>query len=176
MWRYNSTPATVAAQDVQSKVAYDNMLMEQYNSRAVCHPNALYREVNPNLSLSIKERKEICTRGLTEDTCQTGWGKGRCQWGIPPEPGPPPIVPTAQQIAVCKVEVEQKYAHYFGIVQSMSKDDIEHTYKNDRLHECLDTQRVRGGRSRKNIIQCFKNKIYSGKIECSEPRGVTLYN
>jgi hypothetical protein len=45
--------------------------------------------------------------GVNADTCETGWGKNRCQWGIPPVLGPlnPAIVAKSQAIADCKVAV-----------------------------------------------------------------------
>jgi hypothetical protein len=85
-----TTADTVAAQDVQSKVAYDNMLMEQYNSRAVCHPNARITAMyNTEDHVSYEKSVSMCApEGVNADTCETGWGKNRCQWGIPAELGP----------------------------------------------------------------------------------------
>jgi hypothetical protein len=103
-----TTADTVAAQDVHSTVAPVNVA-DQNNSGAVCHPSdGIIERYNTELHESYEYSVGRCApEGVTADTCATGWGKGRCQWGIPPELEPlkNAIVKKSQGIADCKKAV-----------------------------------------------------------------------
>ena len=101
-----TTADTVAAQDVHSTVAPVNVA-DQNNSRAVCHPNARITErYNTDDHASYEYAVSKCApEGVNEQTCETGWGKNRCQWGIPPvlEKLNPAIAARSHAIAKCTV-------------------------------------------------------------------------
>jgi hypothetical protein len=108
----SSAVDTVAAEDVSPTVAPVNVA-DQNNSRAVCHPNArITKRYNTKDHASYKKSSRKCAlEGVNADTCATGWGKGRCQSGIPPELGllNPAIVAKSQAIADCNVSVRATF-------------------------------------------------------------------
>ena len=148
-----TTADTVAAQDVQSKVAYDNMLMEQYNSRAVCHPNARITErYNTADHASYEKSVSMCApEGVNADTCETGWGKNRCQWGIPPVLGPlnPAIVAKSQAIEDCKAAVA---ATFNDLRQNVVTHDIVASLKTFPISESARSAYLREQRKQPSSV------------------------
>ena len=110
-----TTADTVAAQDVHSTVAPVNVA-DQNNSGAVCHPSdGIIERYNTELHESYEYSVGRCApEGVTADTCATGWGKGRCQWGIPPELEPlkPAIVQKMKDIAYCKTSKAVRFSEW----------------------------------------------------------------
>ena len=76
---------------------------------AVCHPNdRITARYNTELHASYEKSVRKCEpEGVTADTCATGWGKGRCQWGSPPQLGPldTSVAAKSQAIEDCKAAV-----------------------------------------------------------------------
>jgi hypothetical protein len=97
-----TTADTVAVKDVDQKALPE-----------ICHPNARITErYNTADHASYEKSAGMCApEGVNEQTCETGWGKNQCQWGIPPELGQlnPAIVAKSQAIEDCKAEVIAKY-------------------------------------------------------------------
>jgi hypothetical protein len=97
--------ATVAAQDVNPN-AVPERGAAQNNKGEECQPNDIIAErYNTTRHLNYENAVRKCKpEGVTADTCSTGYGKGRCQWGIPRVLGllNPAIVAKSQAIARCK--------------------------------------------------------------------------
>ena len=83
---------------------------------AVCHPSdGIIERYNTELHESYEYSVGRCApEGVTADTCATGWGKGRCQWGIPPELEPlkPAIVQKMKDIAYCKTSKAVRFSEW----------------------------------------------------------------
>ena len=105
IWTY---AGTVAAQDGHATVPPVNVA-DQNNSGAFCNPMDRYIKMYNTDEHSVYEKvvRKCAPAGVNADNCATSWGKGRCQWGIPPVLGPLDIS-RSQIIANCKAAVKRK--------------------------------------------------------------------
>ena len=85
----SSAAATVSAQDVNPN-AVPERGAAQNNTGEVCHPNDRITDMyNTKRHTAWAYGQERCEReGVNAEVCATGWGEGRCIWGIPPQLGP----------------------------------------------------------------------------------------
>ena len=95
-----------AALQVATVEAQDNM--------GVCEPVERIRNMKDTARHSDWEYgQELCAReGVNADVCATGWGEGRCIWGIPPDLGP---LDEAQQACMTRAFSNETRAACKGI-------------------------------------------------------------
>ena len=104
----SSAAATVSAQDVNPN-AVPERGAAQNNTGEVCHPNDRITDMyNTKRHTAWAYGQERCEReGVNAEVCATGWGEGRCIWGIPPQLGPldTSVAAKSQAIEDCKAAV-----------------------------------------------------------------------
>ena len=167
-----TTAGMVAAQDVNPTHAPVNVA-DQNNSGAVCHPNDIItKRYNTKDHASYEKSVLKCApEGVNADTCATGWGKSRCQWGIPTVLGPlnPAIVATSQAIADCKVAVAATFNDIRlclnQVIYKYPKLDV---WRGD-INSCLATiskpaRRAYEERGGKQGINCMKTSSTSPAV------------
>ena len=147
-----TTADTVAAQDVNPTHAPVNVA-DQNNSGAVCHPSDRITErYNTDDHASYEYAVSKCApEGVNEQTCETGWGKSRCQWGIPPALGPlnPAIVAKSQAIADCEVAVA---ATFNDLRQNVVTHDIVASLKTFPISESARSAYLREQRKQPSSV------------------------
>jgi hypothetical protein len=108
----SSAAATVSAQDVNPN-AVPERGAAQNNTGEVCHPNDRITDMyNTKSHADWAYGQERCEReGVNAEVCATGWGEGRCIWGIPPQLGPldTSVAAKSQAIEDCKAAVASSY-------------------------------------------------------------------
>ena len=101
-----TTAGMVAAQDVHSTLMLQAMLRIKIIQVRFVIPNArITKRYNTADHASYEHSVGKCApEGVNAQTCATGWGKNRCQWGIPPvlEKLNPAIAARSHAIADCK--------------------------------------------------------------------------
>ena len=112
----SSAAATVSAQDVNPN-AVPERGAAQNNTGEVCHPNDRITDMyNTKRHTAWAYGQERCREGVNAEVCATGWGEGRCIWGIPPQLGPldTSVAAKSQAIEDCKKAVASTYNRLGG--------------------------------------------------------------
>ena len=147
-----TTADTVAAQDVDHEAVPENGAA-QNNTGEVCHPNDRITDMyNTKRHTAWAYGQERCEReGVNAEVCATGWGEGRCIWGIPPQLGPldTSVAAKSQAIEDCKAAVA---ATFNDLRQNVVTHDIVASLKTFPISESARSAYLREQRKQPSSV------------------------
>ena len=145
-----TTADTVAAPDVNPNAVPE---MTTADTGPVCHPNERISGMyNTDRHTDWEYGIERCAReGVNADVCATGWGKGRCQWGSPPQLGPldTSVAAKSQAIEDCKAAVA---ATFNDLRQNVVTHDIVASLKTFPISESARSAYLREQRKQPSSV------------------------